>query len=292
MRSLFVGSDGVRNGWRMAGWLAITSLTLMGLYALRTLLSDATRAFASESALGFIGVLATTWLFLRWEHDTLSARGFALSARTARELGLGIVGGMVAVGIVTLCGWLLGGFHWAWSPNASARTVLMSAGGMLAVGLFEEAFFHGYAFQRAIRGIGPRWAQLLIAALFVLAHPFSGDNPRSIVVIAMINTFLASLIFGACYLRTRNLAVSVGSHMGWNWTLECLGFGVSGHAPTGLWTTVLHGAPGWLTGGSYGLEGSVITFGVLALTCAALMRWKHPREEVSAPASTPVQPAL
>ncbi|MBJ6764252.1 CPBP family intramembrane metalloprotease [Myxococcaceae bacterium JPH2] len=289
MRSLFVGSDGVRNGWRVAGWLLMTVAGIASLFFLRSLLPDSVRPFASQPALAFFGVLIPTWVCVRRERDTLSARGFNVSARTARELGLGIAGGMVAVGTVALCGRALGGFHWTWSPNGSVLTVLASAGTMLAVGLFEEALFHGYAFQRAIRGLGPRWAQLLIATCFVLAHPFAGEIERSVLIIAMINTFLAALIFGACYLRTRNLAVSVGAHMGWNWLLECLGFGVSGHAPKGLWMAVFDGAPEWLTGGRYGLEGSVITFGVLVVICGAVMRWKAPRTETIASASP--QPA-
>jgi uncharacterized protein len=168
--------------------------------------------------------------------------------------------------------------------------LLKGAWTMLGVALFEETLFHGYIFQRARQGLGSRGAQVALAVVFCLAHPFSPGMGAGSVVLAMLTTFLAGLMLGLCFLRTGRLALPVGVHMGWNWSMGSLGFGVSGNASTGGWAPVLHG-PEWLTGGGYGLEASAVSVAVLALAVVVLARWKGVAAEPSTPRA-PGSPAL
>ncbi|MFP2906975.1 CPBP family intramembrane glutamic endopeptidase [Pyxidicoccus sp. 3LFB2] len=274
MKSVFINADNhLRNGWKVLGAFLLTGLFVVGLIFLRRLLPASVRALLPEPLLAFVGALLATWLCTRLERTSLAAQGFALDVRAGRHLGLGVAGGMGLVGLVALVGWLLGGFHWVRTPDAAVSGLLKAAGTMLAVALFEETLFRGYAFQRAIRGLGARWAQVLFAAIFTLAHSLPPGMDGGVMAVAMLNIFLAGLMLGLCYLRTGSLALPVGVHLGWNWMQGSLGFGVSGKAASGWWTPVLHDRPEWLTGGAFGLEASVISVVVMGLTVLGLSRY-------------------
>ncbi|QRN99640.1 CPBP family intramembrane metalloprotease [Archangium violaceum] len=284
MKSLFFNAENsLRNGWKILGYFFMTALFVVGLIFIRRMLPDTVRPFVPEVVLAFLGAFVPTWVCSRLERTSLAAQGFAISKASGRDFGLGLVGGAGLVGLTALGVWLLDGFHLVRTPDGAASNLLKGAGTMLAVALFEETLFHGYAFQRAIRGMGPLWSQLVFATIFALAHPFDPAMDGSVRVLAMLNIFLAGWMLGYCYLRTGRLALPIGVHMGWNWAQGSLGFGVSGNASKGWWTPVLHGKPTWLTGGDFGLEGSAISVLILALVVVGLARWKGERTHQELP---------
>lgn len=277
MKAVFQDGEGhLRNGWKGLGFFVTAAIMAIILMALQKLLPEVVRPFAPPPLFGFVGVLLVSldFLYLEKQPVTLAALGMSLDRRAGRDLGVGALLGVVLVGLVALGGWAAGGYHLERGANPQVVTVVKGACLMLGVGLFEEALFHGYLFQRAIRGLGERWAQVVISLIFCLSHPFTPEMEIPTRIVAMITTFMAGWLLGLCYLRTRHLALSVGVHMGWNWFLGTMGFGVSGKESHGWWTPVFHGRPEWLTGGSYGLEASVFSVVVLALAIAALTRWK------------------
>ncbi|WP_257458431.1 CPBP family intramembrane glutamic endopeptidase [Archangium lipolyticum] len=288
MRAVFFNvENSLRNGWKSLGYFLMTALFVVGLIFIRRTLPDNVRPFVPEPVLAFLGALVATWVCSRLERTSLAAQGFAISGDSCRDFGLGLAGGTGLVGLVALGVWLLDGFHLVRTPDGAASNLLKSAWTMLAVALFEETLFHGYAFQRAIRGMGPLWSQLVFATIFSLAHPFDPGMNGSVRVMAMLNIFLAGWMLGYCYLRTGRLALPVGVHLGWNWALGSLGFGVSGNASKGWWTPVFHGKPEWLTGGDFGLEGSAISVVLLALAVVGLARWKGEKAHQELPTRAP-----
>ncbi|MFP2923828.1 CPBP family intramembrane glutamic endopeptidase [Pyxidicoccus sp. 3LG] len=291
MKALFVNSENsVRSGWKVLGYFLVTGLFAVGLIFLRRLLPDAARPFVPEPLLAFLGAWVASWLCVRLERTSSLAHVFGLGGRSGRELSLGLAAGAVAVGLVAFGVWLLDGFHLGQAPGGAASELLKGAWVMMAAALFEETVFHGYAFQRAIKGMGPLWAQLLFSVIFVLLHPFTPGMEGSVMVLATLNTFLACWVFGYCYLRTGSLALPVGAHWGWNWALGSLGFGVSGNESKGLWVPVFHGKPAWLTGGDYGLEASVVCLVILVLSLVGLVCWKGSTARVQ-PLAPPHVPA-
>ncbi|WP_375760591.1 lysostaphin resistance A-like protein [Corallococcus exercitus] len=275
MRSVFRDGEGhLRNGWKALGFL-VPTFFLVGLLLWGwTLLPAAVKPFVPHPFLAFLGVMIGTLGALRLERQPLASLGISVGRGPARHLGAGVLGGMVLVGLVAVCGWAAGGYHLERAGSPQVTAVVKAAWLMLGVGLFEEALFHGYFFQRIIRGLGTFWAQVIVSLVFCLAHPFNTQMEVPTRIVAMLTTFLAGWMLGLCYLRTRHLALPVGVHMGWNWFLSVMGFGVSGNESHGWWTPVFHGRPEWLSGGAYGLEASVFSVGVLALAVVGLTRWK------------------
>ncbi|NOK08471.1 CPBP family intramembrane glutamic endopeptidase [Corallococcus exercitus] len=275
MRSVFRDGEGhLRNGWKALGFLVVTAV-LMGLMMwLQSLLPLALKQVVQPPFVAFLAVLLVSLGFLYLERQPLTSLGMSLDRRAARHVGAGVLGGMVLVGLVAVCGWAAGGYHLERAGNPQVAAVVKAAWLMLGVALFEETLFHGYLFQRVIRGLGTFWAQVVLSLIFCLAHPFNTQMDVPTRIVAMLTTFLAGWMLGLCYLRTRHLALPVGVHMGWNWFLGVMGFGVSGNESKGWWTPVFHGRPEWVSGGAYGLEASIFSVVVLTLAIAGLTRWK------------------
>lgn len=188
--------------------------------------------------------------------------------RTApREIAWGIAGGVMLWLFTAFVLWITRSVHWSFDAGANAL-LLPALLGCAATAVAEELVFRGFVFQRLVDGLGAWPAQVLIGAYFVLNHWNNPGMAGATRVIATINIFAASLLFGLCYLRTRGLALPIALHFALNATQGVLlGFGVSGNASTGVLTPHLSGSTLW-TGGAFGLEASVP--GTVVIVLAAL----------------------
>jgi hypothetical protein len=103
----------------------------------------------------------------------------------------------------------------------------------------------------------------------------------SVKVMASVNIFLASILFGMAFIRTGSLAMPIGLHWMANWVQGgILGFGVSGTEQLGLLKPVLGNAPVWLTGGPFGLEASLPGLICVILILILIGNWKPSVENV------------
>jgi hypothetical protein len=145
----------------------------------------------------------------------------------------------------------------------------------------EEALLRGYPLQALAEVWGPRWALALTAGLFGLLHL---GNP-GVTTVGTLNVVVAGLFLGIVYLRTLSLWWATGAHLGWNWAHGYLAdVPVSGlellDAP--LYEGVARGAP-WLSGGSFGPEGSLVA--TLVVGVASVLCWRAAWLKPSASAS-------
>lgn len=137
----------------------------------------------------------------------------------------------------------------------------------ILAGISEEVLCRGYIQHLLSSRLSPYWAAFIIAAGFSLGHMTNG----SYTWISALNIALVSLIFSGVTIRTGNLYFAIAFHAAWNlFQGYVFGVAVSGHPTEGIYAVELHGA-GWLSGGSFGLEGSAITTLVLGLACAGLV---------------------
>lgn len=274
-KTAFLDSDGsVRNGWKILGFSALlyTCYLGMGIFNLWPLLgSEWGTAFA---------VLAATLICLRLEGESLPRPAIKPALRWGAEFGAGALGGLLLMLLVAGCVFAFHGFHWQRGGGAGWRELLAGTWLYLAVGVNEELLFRGYPFQRLTRGTGI-WVSLFLMGLwFAYAH---WDNPGmtgSTKLWATLNIFLAGILLGLGYLKTRRLALPMGLHLGWNWAQgSLLGFGVSGTMDVRGWVTpVFDGRPEWLTGGPFGLEASLPCAVLCVVAIVGLSFWKpgHP----------------
>ena len=265
----------LRNGW----WILIFCLILGVLVVPATLLADAHGFELTPGVQAALAAVATALCLALRREPPRAVLG--ASTTWPRGLLLGVVLGaglwLITAGVL----WATGSVTWVWAGTAA----LLVAGAVecLGVAIVEELIFRGFVFQRLIAGSGVWPAQLAMAAYFVLTHANGIASAGDVQSIAMVNLFLAGLMFGAAWLRTRSLALPIALHFALNFTQgPVLGFGVSGNAATGLLHPILSDAPNWWTGGDFGLEASLPGTVMVAVALAGLVFW---RRETKRPAS-------
>jgi membrane protease YdiL (CAAX protease family) len=184
-----------------------------------------------------------------------------------RELGGGIIGG---AGLYTLCVLILmvpgiyriDGLN-SWSYLLPAVAMALSSG------FFEELLFRGALFRIVEEWLGS-WISLIVSSLvFGFVHLL---NPAATLTGALFISIEAGLLLAAAYMLTRRLWLSIGFHFAWNYTQSAIFSGiVSGNeAAPGLIKPTITG-PVLLTGGSFGLEASVVAFALCTATGVALL---------------------
>ena len=140
----------------------------------------------------------------------------------------------------------------------------------------EELVFRGYPLQVLAEG-SRRWiAGAALCLVFAAAH---ASNP-DVTVIGIANVLLAAAVLTVLYFQTLRLWLPITFHLSWNLAQSWLwGFDVSGiEIPDRVVVVTQHG-PELLTGGGFGLEGSVLS----GLFLAGLLAWLLLRPIAPAP---------
>ncbi len=139
----------------------------------------------------------------------------------------------------------------------------------LSSGIFEELLFRGVLF-RSVEDMFGSWVSLAVSSLvFGGVHLM---NPQGTLTGAIYISIEAGLLLAAAFMLTRRLWLCIGFHIAWNYTQSAIFSGiVSGNAPAqGLIRSNIRG-PEILTGGSFGMEASVVAFAVCTATGIVLL---------------------
>ena len=137
----------------------------------------------------------------------------------------------------------------------------------LLISLFEELLFRTFPLFVIADKFSIWIAVMLNGLLFAFAHL---ANP-GFTVLAAVNIALAGLVFSIYTLQKGNIAWAVGMHFGWNFTQAIiLGYKVSGNDIKGAVIALPQGAD-YLSGGSFGIEGSVFCTILLIGYCGYLV---------------------
>jgi membrane protease YdiL (CAAX protease family) len=289
--TILYGPNGLRAGWRILIFLLIVAcmigvLSLAGHYAARRFgprPTDPSQVMTITPGLVAIGelsefglILLASWIMGRIERRRLAYYGIPWQTPFPRNFWVGLLWGFLAISGVLFVMFLFHGFRITGLDthgSALGLSGLEWALAFLAVGLSEEFTFRGYMQFTLTTGIGFWPAALLMSALFAFAH--TGNSGESLFGLIQVAAFG---IFACIALRrTGNLWWPIGFHAAWDWG-QTFFYGVpdSGmSASRNFLHTEFHG-PKWLTGGSTGPEGSVLT--LIALIVASLLVLRFYRE--------------
>ena len=264
----------VRDGWKSVLFILAAMACFLVVGLLGHALPASLRAFAPSAILITLLGVAISWLATRLEGTTLASLGLRLDGRFLREWGVGVLAGMAMIAATAVAVCALAGVHLAPLQPPGLALEAKRVATFLGGAIFEELLFRGYAFQRAMRGLGTWPAILVFAALFCLGHvPGNLDVGAVSLAVAMANIFANGILQSQLLLRTGSLALPIGLHFGWNLLQQSLGFGVSGIASSNAWFQVSLGqGPGWLTGGEFGLEASVFALVLQVVLIVLMMR--------------------
>ncbi len=281
----------LRAGWRLLGWVVLTLLSSVVISLLIQAVTGGLSAGAETEAfnlgnqiLAGVGSLLaiTLGVFLaRRLLDRRSIRSLGLSLNPVRQAlkdllaGFLIAGSMFILlyGVMRLAGWTA-----PLSPGGSLdlRTAASGLGMMLllyiGVGWQEELFARGYLLQNLEDGLNVWWAVGLSSLVFGVGHL---GNPNA-TLIGALGTGLAGAFLAYAYLRTRQLWLPIGIHIGWNFFEgPVLGFPVNGmNFGYALMQQAVSG-PEWITGGLFGPEAGAIV--LLALAVGVGLVWLYTR---------------
>src|SRR5688500_15268060 len=214
-----------------------------------------------------------------------AALGIGVSSRTAGLSALGMAIGIVALAVAAallFAGGLLTYREQAGTTGAWLSKVAFDGAVFAVAALAEEAVFRGYPFQVLVRAAGAPLAVVLSSVGFALVH---SNNPE-VGIFALVNIFLAGVVFALAFLRTLSLWFVTALHLGWNWAMATLfDLPVSGFQQfdTPLYEPTVSG-PAWLTGGEFGPEGGVVGTLGFAVAFVAVLRvpWVQPDPGVRA----------
>lgn len=285
--TLFLSPDGtrLRAGWRLL--LHTLLLLLIGgclsvLLVTALLVLDPSLIASLDGLppeLMLLGVLAETvaitlsvYLARRFlDKHSFESLGLQLNSRTLLDILAGILITFLQMGLIYLLmswlGWItFEGFAWEVDPmELVIRNTLLFFLTFVGVAWSEELLSRGYHLQTIASGLNLLWGVILSSAVFGILHL---GNPNATWVSA-VGIFLAGLLFAYGYLRTRQLWLPIGMHLGWNFFEGVVfGFPVSGLDIYPLTRIQVQGPELW-TGGAFGPEAGLIV--VPALILGALL---------------------
>jgi membrane protease YdiL (CAAX protease family) len=204
----------------------------------------------------------------------LSRPGRSLTDSVAGGLLFGAVPVVLAIGIVLATG----GFVWE-GISASAQTALLVPV-LVIMAFFEEIVCRGYLLQNLIDIRRPWFGVLFSSSIFWILHGLNPDAWSSPII--TLNLFGAGVSLALAYIVSRNIWFPTAVHFGWNFAQGVLfQVPISGLRTDGLLDVrFVETAPAWLTGGAFGIEGSIlataaeigtsIVFGIVLLKRARL----------------------
>ncbi|CAM3369269.1 CPBP family intramembrane glutamic endopeptidase [Asticcacaulis taihuensis] len=221
-----------------------------------------------------IGIfLLWAWLFERRGPQTLGFNSDFVK-RYLRGLAIGL--GFLATVVGSI--WLLGGYQFEslgfWrAPSLMTFVPLVALFlGFMVQGATEETAMRGYLLQVIASRHGIYWGIAVNMIVFSLLHA-GNIKPSPELAVGLLNIVLVAIFLSFYAIREGSLWGVCAWHTAWNWLLG-VGFGleVSGEKLAAAPIVVdLMGKPGaawWLTGASFGPEGSLVTSVVLGAAIA------------------------
>jgi CAAX protease family protein len=278
----FFGSDGkLRSGWRFGifSCLFLLSTTLFSVFGNALLLAlpwqpSASATFILNSVFALIPALLIGWLCGKYlEGLPFRALGASFTGGWWQHIFLGLLIGAVTLGFAIAIASVFGELDFSLNvgadPAAITQTMISSFLVFAVAAAFEEVLFRGYILQTFARS-GLAWlAILLTSVVFGVVHL---GNPNA-GYMSSLNTAIAGVWFGVAYLKTRDLWFVWAMHLMWNWMQGAI-FGIEVSGLTDIVYSPLlketDGGPVWLTGGDYGIEGSIACTVALIISTVAI----------------------
>ena len=282
-KRIFFSPDGTR---LRVGWRIVLQLILMLIFV--SILQGGFILFTAKvfelpswlnrltnAILQLIAITASVYLARRYfDKRPLSSLGLKINKNTLPDILAGLLIPGLMMGLIFAIelgiGWLEyeGVVMEMDPPMAGIFDLFISFLVFVAVGWQEELLSRGYHLQNISESLNLFWGVLLSSLLFAVLHLFQpGASFISVILITLTGLFLA-----LGYLRTRQLWLPIGLHIGWNFFEgPIFGFPVSGIETEGIMVHQSTG-PELITGGAFGPEGGLILIPALILG-ALLVFW-------------------
>lgn len=211
------------------------------------------------------------------EGRSMASMGFVKSGWWRHYLkGFGT--GLAMCSVALLLALAMGGLGISEATKPNMTLWLLTLAGFMVQGMSEEVMLRGYL-TVSLAGRMPVWLSVAITSLlFAFMH---GGN-AGLTPLSLVNLVLFGIFAAVFMLRYDNIWGIGALHSAWNFCQgNIFGVAVSGSnaGDTLLNFSVLEGAPRWISGGEFGLEGSIVTTVVFGgMTLWMLLKDKNKTE--------------
>ena len=262
---IFISPDEprLRAGWRLLSQTLILILLGIIISAIGRVsgLDKISDGLVFGQVLNLVLITGSVYIARRWvDKRSFESLGLKWDKQALLDVLAGIGITFVQMGFIYFVmlgfGWLtFEGFAWDFDPiNDVVKGVLTFLVGFILVGWNEELMSRGYHLQTLASGLNMFWAVVISSAFFGIAHL---GNPNATWVSAA-GIFFAGLYLAYGYIRTKQLWLPIGLHIGWNFFEGVVfGFPVSGLDIYALLRINVTGPVLW-TGGAFGPEAGLI----------------------------------
>lgn len=211
--------------------------------------------------------------------DRASFKSLGLEAHRGwqKHLFVGFLGGFAMTAVASFTCLVVGGAHGLNISAVSFKSLLFYSVCLCFQSGMEELTMRGYILQNLLtryRETGCIIATSVLFSALHIANFFTLPTlPVSVAIVAMLNITLFGSLMALASIRTKMLWTAIGLHWGWNFSTGFIfGSPVSGLKFDESLLSVKWAYESLLSGGAFGLEGSIIVTILLCLAIACLSR--------------------
>ena len=226
-----------------------------------------------------LGSFLALWVATKFiDRKPLMSIGLSVKDKT-NEMLIGLAFALAFIGGLFVILWLIGAINVTGYVGFKPGVFIVSM--MLFMAAFdEELIFRGYILNNMMDATSNRWIALAgSSVLFALLH--AGNPSIWSTWVPMTELFAAGFILGISYTFTKNLWFPTFFHFGWNFFQGLLGFEISG-LNVDSWKMISHentsNVPDIVSGGSFGIEGSVITLSCTIICTYLIFKYYNDKE--------------
>ena len=226
-----------------------------------------------------LGSFLALWVATKFiDRKPLMSIGLSVKDKT-NEMLIGLAFALAFIGGLFAILWLIGALNVTGYVGFKPGVFIVSM--MLFMAAFdEELIFRGYILNNMMDATNNRWIALAgSSVLFALLH--AGNPSIWSTWVPMTELFAAGFILGISYTFTKNLWFPTFFHFGWNFFQGLFGFEISG-LNVDSWKVISHentgNVPDIVSGGSFGIEGSVITLSCTIICTYLIFKYYNDKE--------------
>ena len=295
MKTIFVGPQGLRAGWRFAifvfllcGFSKLFFWFCTVLFHYQEHVGWFPTEFLLDGALSFGAALLAASIMSKLERRPFSKYGLLWRPMFPKHFWQGVLWGFAASALMMVLLRLFGAASFegvALHGQTLAKFALLWAAAFLLLGFAEEFVYRGYSQATLSDGMGFWSAAILLSAIFGAVHYFFKpmENWMDGLSVGLFGLFWCFTLW-----RTRTLWFAIGFHAMSDYADMVLfaqpNTGNNGQRLTGHLLNVSYHGPEWLTGGPRGTEASVLELLILIFLVLAFAR-VYPRIEAQHVAS-------
>jgi hypothetical protein len=230
------------------------------------------------------GLAIAAYITLRWvDKRPYELLGLNFSLSTIKEIISGFAIGasnlVIVVAVLSILGFLK--ISWNGIDFVIGQSIFIYGLVFIGGASIEELANRGYIFQALCEGTRTWFALFATSLIFSIVHLFNQHMSAA----SILFLFVHGILYAVAYLKTRSLWTAIGVHWTWNWMQGPIcGVPVSGSVISNSLFTAQPQGPDILSGGQFGVEGSILA-SLISLVIVVFVwrtKWLAPTEKMAA----------